>query len=129
MVRVIYFLFFFPFFLFSQEKIKIQYEDGIEELIAKHRKIQETSYSYERGIAGWRIQIGFANKESEITPKHIEFMKKYPEIPIYLTYTAPYYRLRIGNFRTKLEAEKIKAHISDYYQGYIVRDYIKRSLE
>ena len=127
MVRLICFVFFFPFLVFSQEKIKIHYEEGIEELIKKHRKIQKDSYFYEKGIKGWRIQIGFANKESQINPKHIEFMRRYPEIPVYLTYTAPYYRLRIGNFRTRLEAEKIKNYISNHYKGYIVRDYINSS--
>ncbi len=129
MKKKILFILFLPIQLFAQDAINITYEKGVLDLIEKYKKIQKETYQYERGVEGWRIQIAFANKESQIAPKHIEFLKKYPEIPIYLTYKAPYYRLRIGNFRTKIEAERIKNEISKDYRGYIVADYINFSLK
>ena len=129
MKRKFLFILLFPFQLFAQDVINIVYEEGVYDLLEKHKKIQKEIYQYERGIEGWRIQIAFASKESQIAPKHIEFLKNYPEIPIYLTYKAPYYRLRIGDFRTKLEAEKIKNKISKNYRGYIVSDSINFSLK
>ena len=129
MKKKILFILFFPIQLIAQNEINVTYEKGVYDLLEKHKRIQKETYQYERGIEGWRIQIAFANKESQISPKHIEFLKKYPEIPIYLTYKAPYYRLRIGDFRTKLEAEKIKNKISKDYRGYIVADFINFSLK
>ena len=34
------------------------------------------------------------------------FTKAFPEIPVYLSYEQPYYRLRVGDFRNRVEAEK-----------------------
>ena len=34
------------------------------------------------------------------------FSAAFPELPVYLTYEQPYYRLRVGDFRNRVEAEK-----------------------
>ncbi|MEE2953662.1 MAG: SPOR domain-containing protein [Bacteroidota bacterium] len=106
-----------PLNLLSQEiniHNKITYENHLEDLIKKYQTIELTNY----GISGWRIQIAFASKKSKITEQKIKFINRFPNIiPIYLTYDAPYYKLRIGNFRTKLKAEAIKYKIENYYPG------------
>jgi len=113
----------FPFLVFAQDNkaVEILYEHKVDSLIIKHKKIQKEK----SGIEGYRIQVAFASKKAEISEKRIAFIKKYPEIIIYLTYNTPYYKLRIGNFRTKLQAEKIKNKIRKHYPGsYIVPEII-----
>lgn len=51
------------------------------------------------------------------------FQFLYPETPTYLSYDAPYYKLKAGNFRTRLEASAFLARIqSDYPNAFVVRD-------
>ena len=47
----------------------------------------------------------------------LKFIKLYPDIPVLLEYNEPYYRIRVGNCRTKLEAIKIKRQISKKFPG------------
>tara|TARA_B100000287_G_C20110139_1_gene574063 strand:- start:6 stop:398 length:393 start_codon:yes stop_codon:yes gene_type:complete len=113
----------FPLFVLSQGtgKIEILYEEKLDSLVKKYESIQKNN----SGVEGYRIQVGFASKKAEIQEKRIGFIRKYPEISIYLTYNAPYYKLRIGNFRNKLQAEKIKNHIRKHYPGaYLVPEFI-----
>ena len=88
-------------------------EKGINALVRKYENILKAK----NGIDGWRVQIMFKTKKEEIQQLKIAFIKLYPEIPAYLKYEAPYYRLRVGNCRTKLEAIKIKQKISKNFPG------------
>jgi len=88
-------------------------EKGIDALVSKY----ETILKAKNGINGWRVQIMFKTKKEELKQLKIAFIKLYPEIPAYLEYEAPYYRIRVGNCRTKLEAIKIKHLISKRFPG------------
>ena len=88
-------------------------ETGIDALVSKYEAILKTR----NGVDGWRVQIMFKTKKKEIQQLKIAFMKIYPQIPAYLEYEAPYYRLRVGNCRTKLEAIKIQRQISKQFLG------------
>jgi hypothetical protein len=88
-------------------------EKGINDLVSKY----ERSLRAKDGVNGWRVQIAFKTKKEELKRLKIAFIKLYPEIPVYLEYEAPYYRIRIGNFRSKLEAIRIKDLISKHFSG------------
>jgi hypothetical protein len=80
------------------------------------------------GVLGWRIQLTFKSTKEEIKKTRSEFIKLYPEIPTYLTYESPYYRISVGNFRTKNEALKLNNFIrKNYVEAYPVKKIIKIS--
>ena len=88
-------------------------EQAIDALVHKYENILKSK----NGVEGWRVQLLFKAKQKEIMQLKIDFINLYPEIPAYLEYDAPYYRVRVGNFRTKLEAIKIKHQISKKFPG------------
>ena len=88
-------------------------EKGINALVRKYENILKAR----NGAEGWRVQLMFKAKKEEITQLKIAFIKLYPEIAVYLEYDAPYYRVRVGNCRTKLEAIKIQRQISKKFPG------------
>ena len=110
---------FFPFSLFSQDfnQKNIKYEDDIDSLIIKH---QEINY-LKNGIDGWRVQLAFKSTKEEIRASRLDFINKYPEIDTYLTYSSPYYKISVGNFREKIDALKLKDKIKrEYIEAYPV---------
>ena len=112
-----------PFSIYSQN-INIKYESGIDSLIIKNNTIQQKK----DGILGWRIQLKFKSTKEEIKKTRAEFMKIYPETPTYLTYESPYYRICVGNFRTKNEALKLNNFIRrNFVEAYPVKKIIKIS--
>lgn len=75
--------------------------------------------------SGYRVQIFFGDR-SEALRRKAEFREEFPDLPAYISYLAPNFRLRVGDFRTRLEAEKLKRQIEENYSGcYIVRDKIE----
>ena len=88
-------------------------EKGINALVRKYENILKAK----NGVAGWRVQLAFKEKKEDADKIKINFIKLYSEIPAYLEYDAPYYRVRVGNCRTKLEAMKIQRQISKHFPG------------
>ena len=118
MKALVFIIYFFPVLIFSQSKnntFEIRNEKGIEHLVNKYENILKNT----GGINGWRLQLKFKAKESEIIKIKLKFIKLFPNIPVFLEYQEPYYRIRVGNCRTKLEALKIKylikKHFTDTY--------------
>lgn len=77
---------------------------------------------------GYRIQIlkASGNDALDLTEEaKTLFMEKYSDANVYLTFDEPYYRVRVGDFRTRLEAEKFLRKISRKYPGaWVIQDYI-----
>ncbi|MFD1551523.1 hypothetical protein DNU06_03535 [Putridiphycobacter roseus] len=71
-------------------------------------------------IEGYRIQIYFNENKSTALGQKANFLSSYGEHKAYLDYMAPNYRVRVGNFRTKLEAEKLKQELLSAYPTCIV---------
>ena len=122
---------FLPIALFSQSKnegkklINKKYEKGIDSLIIKNQNI----INKKDGILGWRVQLTFKSTKEEIKKTRVNFIKLYPEIPTYLTYDPPYYRICVGNFRTKNEALKLNNFIrKNYVEAYPVQKIIELNL-
>jgi len=87
-------------------------------LVDSLKKIHPTA------IEGYRLQLFFGNR-NEAQKMRGEFLKKHPETGAYISYLAPNFRLRVGDFRSKMECEKLKKEIQkDFTGSYIVRDNI-----
>lgn len=85
--------------------LNVDQDSRIEKLIKK----QQSLYALDSTMSGYRIQIFMEIGNDAV--RHAEAVKRqftsaFPEIPIYLSYEQPYYRLRVGDFRSRIEAEK-----------------------
>jgi hypothetical protein len=86
------------------------------------------------GMDGWRIQIySSSTRNAKVEAGNIlqDFLNKfpeskYPELKSYTQFAVPnYYKVRVGNFRTKTEATKLYLLISKAFpDAYIVPDVI-----
>ena len=75
------------------------------------------------GVEGWRIQLVATTDRRKMEQDRQNFMQKYPDISVDWTHEKPYYRLRAGAYRTKLEAlraiQKLKR---DYPSAFPAKD-------
>lgn len=83
--------------------IDIVQDSRIEELVLLEKNIDE--------IPGYRLQICFDSDKNVIDEARDRFLKLYPTIDTYVEFEAPHFNLKAGDFRTRLEAEKIKRQI------------------
>ena len=104
--------------------LNVSQDSKIETLIQKQKQL----YSIDSSSNGYRIHI-FMEIGNEAL-KHAETMKRkfenaFPDIPVYLTYAEPYFRLRVGNFRNRVEAEKCLRRIKPQFrEAFVTSDII-----
>jgi hypothetical protein len=81
------------------------------------------------GMEGFRIEIFFSadlDALEQAKNTKVEFLSKYPDYLVHIKYDAPNFKVRVGDFRTKNEALKLKKKIErDYPMAFIVPDKIK----
>jgi len=90
---------------------------------------EDKVYQYQRYMhgtsPGFRVQIDFGQERNAVNKTKADFSTKYPSMTSYITYKQPYFRVSVGDFRTKLEAvcflNKVK---TDYPAAFIVADKI-----
>jgi hypothetical protein len=56
---------------------------------------------------GYRVQIFYGSDRKETFSEQSRFKSVYPKINTYITYKEPNYYLRVGDFRTRLEAQRM----------------------
>lgn len=101
--------------------IEIIQDNRIDTLIRNQSYIP--SHESNPHIDGFRIQLFFDNDRSLINTKRAYFISLFPKIDTYTTYTAPNFFLKVGDFRTRLEAEKIKAEIeAEFPTSFIIKE-------
>jgi hypothetical protein len=76
-------------------------------------------------LSGYRVQVFFGNRE-KARETRTDILRRYPDMPVYISYLAPNFRVRVGDFRKKLESEAFKHEIENQFPGcYIVKDKIE----
>jgi hypothetical protein len=56
---------------------------------------------------GYRVQIYYGSDRKETFTEQAKFKSEYPKLNTYITYKEPNYYLRVGDFRTRLEAQNL----------------------
>lgn len=88
-------------------------------------KVQEYEQLSRGTFQGYRIQVHFGSDRNAAGSAKTDFTLKHPAMPVYLLYQQPYFKVCVGDYRTKLEAvnalNKIK---KDYPGAFVMRDKI-----
>jgi hypothetical protein len=75
---------------------------------------------------GYRIQIMYTDIRSDAYKNKGQMYKDFPDLKSYIEYEEPYFKLRIGDFKTRLEATYFLQQVTPLYSGaFIVKDKIK----
>jgi hypothetical protein len=75
---------------------------------------------------GYRVQIINSSNREEVYAKKAEVYAHFMEFKGYIVYDQPYYKLRVGDFQTKLDARKyLNQIITLFPTAFLVMDEIK----
>lgn len=81
-----------------------------------------------RGVPGFRVHLYMDSgirSRLNTQQEQAAFEEKYPDLKSYIVYEEPYFKLRVGDFRTRLDARRFLEKIRrDYPAAYIVVDRI-----
>lgn len=69
---------------------------------------------------GYRVQLFFDQKKTKVNEERAKVLEIDPNYDTYIEYDAPNYNLLLGNFRTSLEAEKMRAELREHFPAAII---------
>lgn len=105
---------------------KVNFEQSlmVEQSVRSHIEANK-----ERTLTGYRVRIFFDNRqtsrtESEETLKR--FQNSFKGISAYRTYSNPYFKVTVGDFRTKSEAMELLSRIrGEFPSAFVVKESIE----
>lgn len=109
-------------------KLEIIQDEKVDELLSKHLKVNEISNT----ISGFRINIFFKsgnNSKANAYQIKTTFNTKYPGVEAYVVYEEPNFKVKIGDFRNRMEARGFLLKIkSDFPEAFVIKDQINYPL-
>jgi len=110
------------FFAFGQDGV-IYHQDGkIDQLIQQQAQDNSLGNS---NLTGFRIQINFDEVRQTIETERDRFLSIYPEITAYITFNAPNFYLKVGDYRSSLDAESDKVKlIQQFPSAFVLKEKI-----
>ncbi len=98
-------LFCLPLALFAQTSdstgVTVEADPRIDKLIEKRKE----AFRIDSTESGYRIQIYSTTDRKQILLEEEKFKMNYPELALYMKYDSPNFKLRVGDFKSKLDAQ------------------------
>lgn len=104
LITIIVFIFIANSVEAQQQRAELIQDKKVDLLVEKHAYLYRHNFT----LTGWRIQIFFdsgVNSKRKASDVLRQFTELHPDVQAYLSFKEPYYRVRVGDFRSRLEAE------------------------
>jgi hypothetical protein len=108
--------------------IVVHKDARVDQLIHRQMEInEETTRDSRRSMPGFRIQVISSTDRNKVFAAKTKIYQQFPDLKPYLLYQPPYYKLRVGNFKTQPEAEEFEKQLSSLFPNglYVIRDTIE----
>ncbi|MDP9046859.1 MAG: SPOR domain-containing protein [Bacteroidota bacterium] len=114
---------FLPAISFAQTrgKVEVVKDPLIDTLIARRPTLNRSNLNTgEETTYGYRVQIFFGSNRQAAYNAQEKFREEYPELRTYITYTEPNFKVQAGDFRTRLEAERLRNELTQMFNSLFV---------
>lgn len=103
--------------------VNITKDDRIDLLIKQRSQIIPPATSPQ--ITGYRIQLIFDSNKKLIDDSRAKIVSSYPKLDTYIVYNAPHFVLKLGDFRTKQDAERVRdGLLRDFPTSFVIKETI-----
>jgi hypothetical protein len=69
---------------------------------------------------GYRLQIYSGSNRSAAFAAQARFNREFPEMRTYISYREPNFKVKAGDFRSRLEAEKMKSQLQSSFSAMFI---------
>lgn len=117
--------------------VEVKQSDAIARMVGERMRganVETTDSLTYLKVQGFRTQVFSGNNQraskDEAFNKEKEIKELFPDVPTYVTYNAPFWKLRVGDFRSHEEAYHMMRLLMEAFPAfgkemYIVREEIK----
>jgi hypothetical protein len=116
-------------FVYANDTVIVVKDARMDVLTSKQAQINKRTSMMTSGgqYKGFRIQVFSSNNRDNASAIKTDLMNKFPEHKSYIIFQSPNFKVRIGNFIKRDDAEKLRKQLNKYFpQGvYVVEDAIE----
>jgi hypothetical protein len=133
---------FFPLSIFAQDStwkkradtsaVAIHKDPRLDLLIKKQIQINEETTREARKVGkGYRLLVINTNKREDAIAAKTKVYTYFPELKAYLIYQSPYFKVKVGNFKERKEAEDYQKKLRSFFPNgvFIMNDIIEMKPE
>ena len=108
----------------QNQNVNTSNDELVSDLVERHKRIGLLKQT----TSGYRIQLYFGSERSKAAEIKTDFTNNFTNTPAYLIYQQPNFKIRVGDFKTRMEAFAFLESIKEFYTtSFIVPDEIKLS--
>ena len=101
--------------LFAQG-VTIHKDPRLDLLISKQVELNKVVYKENNRTGnGFRVLVINTNDRTRAMEVKSKMMSEFPDHKTYLVYQSPYFKIQVGNFRERKEAEALRKKIIQFY--------------
>ena len=89
------------------QQVNSQVDIALDSIAVRNKNVRYSS--------GYRIQVYVGNDRREVDEAKVFIYQNFPELNTYLTFSQPTYKLKAGDFTSKLDAERYYSFIKQRY--------------
>lgn len=104
----------------NRGKVEVIKDPLIDTLIARRPTLNRYNMITDEPSAGYRVQIYFGSSRQAAYSAQARFREDYPEYRTYITYNEPNFKVHAGDFRTRLEAQKLMNELTKVFTSMFV---------
>ena len=99
----------------TRGKVEVIKDPRIDTLVARRAELNKAIGIGE--VNGFRVQIFTGSNRKEAYNMQAKFQQDFPDIRSYVIYSDPNFKVRVGDFRTRLDAEKLQDQLKRSFDG------------
>ena len=112
---------FFIFFTFTagaqtRGKVEVIKDARIDTFAARRLELNKGA----EAINGFRVQIFTGENRKDAYNAQAKFQEQFPDVKSYVIYNEPNFKVRVGDFRTRLDAEKLQNDLRKWFTGMFI---------
>ena len=102
----------------TRGKVEVVKDARIDTFAARRADLNKANS--ETSINGFRVQIFTGENRKDAYNAQAKFQEQYPNIRTYVIYSEPNFKVRAGDFRSRLEAEKLEEELKKWFTGMFI---------
>ena len=107
----------------TKATVKVYQDPVMQKSIEAQKNVQNVETQ-----KGFRVQLFSSNNAQTASSEAFNIEKivteKLPNIPVFVTYTSPFWKVRVGNCTTQAEAQKLRQYMLEQFPQYQRETYI-----
>lgn len=102
----------------TKGKVEVVKDPRVDTLIARRAELNKAVGT--DLVNGYRVQIFTGPNRKDAYSIQSKFQEEFPDIRTYVIYSEPNFKVRVGDFKNRMDAEKLQDELKKWFTGMFI---------